>query len=584
MSDLERKFLIRSSGQIIGPFNKEEVIDLIKRGVISIFDEIAEPFTIWRYLQDHQDFKKIVHSMDFQTRLTNFITQFSDKFSTISRTAKSGDKTITDTNKSTLDQEQGDKLSKKEQLKSHEKQLAQEVKFEVLNQPKKQTGSYGKYTSQRDSEEIVRRRVNSIIKIVWQIVVVFALSIGAYIFYKEVFLPVQKKQIASEELKTDGLKFYKVGNYKKALFYFERAYSKNILQDEEKLLLASLFLQERKLQKASFIVDELSNSPLLKGENWFLLNGLISFFQKDFSTAEKNFNQALKQKEELSLVNLSILKWKMGNYQQSLFYLDRLTKIGYERGFTFYLKALNLLSQNQIDALESYINQELFLGQEQSLVKEYQQELYLMLAYSYMKKQESEELKKVVRRLLNEDPFFYRGYQYSSFTAIESLDWAYFQSYCKSIFESDPKSSLLNALHGFCYLKAGNLREGSRYIEQAKSREPDEPLFLSLYAYLLMLKGEDIQLEQVFDLIDYSRLNQEQHLPFILKAHFFEGKQDWARALAAWKDLLSLSAEHLSGIAGVSITSYKLGDRSTADIYKNKAIRKYPYYVPLLSL
>ncbi|MCZ0932608.1 MAG: hypothetical protein OXJ52_05595, partial [Oligoflexia bacterium] len=63
MSSEDKRFLIRSSGHILGPFFKDEVIDLIKKGKISVFDEVAEPYTIWLYLQDHADFKKIVHSV-----------------------------------------------------------------------------------------------------------------------------------------------------------------------------------------------------------------------------------------------------------------------------------------------------------------------------------------------------------------------------------------------------------------------------------------------------------------------------------------------------------------------------------------
>ena len=587
MSKLEKNFLIRSAGQILGPFSKEEVVDLIKRGKISIFDEVAEPFTIWWYLQDHKDFKKIVHSVDVQTRLTNFLTQISGKISTMSKTEKIEGKTLTNTVSEASDQmkktELGDrqKISK---LDSHEKQLAHEVKFEVLNQPKKPSQPYAKYTSQRDSEEIIRKRISSILKISWYLVVIFALCVGAHVFYKEAIIPIQQKNKVVEEFQTKGLKFYKAGNYKQALPYFEEAYAKDILQEDEKLLLASLFFQEGKSQKAFLIANELSNnSSLLKSGNWFLLSGLVSFFQKNFPKAEKNFNLALEQKNHIALVNLSLLKWHSGDYKKSLFYLDQLVKAGYERDIIFYLRALNLLSQNQISELTSYISQELSLNQESRLIEEYKQEFYFMLAYAHMKTQNLEELKKAVQNLLNEDPFFYTEYQYSSFIPVRTLNWNSFYPYCKSIFDSDPKNSLLNALYGFCYLKAGHIKEGAKYIKQAKNRKADEPLFMSLYAYLLMLQEKDFQMEQALSLIDYDSLKQEQTLPFILKARFFEKKQDWARALAAWKGLLSLDVQQLSGIAGVAVASYNLGDDSTADIYRNRGLGEYPYYVRLLS-
>ena len=286
MSDLEKKFLIRSSGQVLGPFYKKEVVDLIKRGKISSFDEVAEPYTIWWYLEDHQEFKEAIHSMDFQTRLTNFVTQISGKLSTVSRTVKTDDQTNTTTQ--TLDQNQDIKKPKTLTLASEEKQAAHEVEIEVLDKLKIQTEAYVKYKPKKDSEEIVRKKVNSTIKTIWRLIVVFSLSVGAYIIYKEVITPIQKSKKIRDQLNTVGLKLYQAGDYNQALPYFEEAYSQNILQSKDILFLGSLYLQENKLQKASIILDEFSSRSLPQTGNWFLLNGLVSFFQGDFSQAEKS--------------------------------------------------------------------------------------------------------------------------------------------------------------------------------------------------------------------------------------------------------------------------------------------------------
>jgi len=585
MFDLEKKFLIRSSGHILGPFSKQEVIDLTKRGKISAFDEVAEPFTIWWYLQDHQDFKGIVRSLDSQTRLANFLTQISSKIFTVSKTEEMSDQTITDTKtqeqtKTAESFSGSDGNLKISQLGSHEKQAAHEVQFEVVDQLKRASLSQARYTSQKDSEEIIRKRIGAIIRISWQLIVALALFIGAYILYKEVIAPARQEKAVSEKFQANGLKFYKVGKYQKALPYFEEAYSKGVLKTPEKILLASLFIKADKIQRVFSIVNELSGSQPKSG-NWFLLNGLLSFFQEDFSKADQYFKSALKSEaKNLALLNLSLLKRQTGEYDKSSSYLNQLIESAYERDIVFYVEALNLLSQGKMGELASHISQEL-LNQESSLV-EYRQELFLLLAYSYMKEQKPEELEKTVQTLLNEDPFLEREYHYSSFIATQSLKWSALYPYCRGIFESDSKNSLFNALYGFCYLKTGNLKQGSKYVEQDKNREPDNPLFLSLYAYSLMLQDKDLlQLEQVFVLMDYDKLNHT--LPLVLRARFLEEKQDWVRALKVWKKLLSLEANNLSGIAGVAYASYKLRDASTADVYREKGLNQYPYHVRLLS-
>ena len=579
----EKKFLIRSAGEILGPFSKQEVIDLIKRSQISIFDEVAEPFSIWWYLQDHQDFKKIVYSMDVQTRLTNFITQISGKITNISQTKKTEGEGLTQTNTETLDQtksQTGDGV-KAVGLDVEKKQSADEASFEVLDQPKSSPPSSAKYRSRLESEEAVRIKVSWLVRISWYLVLLFSLSVGVYVIYKEAIVPAQKKQKVRERIQSRGLKFYKAGDHRQALPYFEEADLKNILQEEEKLLLASLFIQEGKIQRASGIVKQLSNDSPSKSTDWFLLQGLLSFFQNNFPEAEKNFNFAKKQKPQLSLLNLALLKWKTGDYKTSVSYLDQLLKIGYERDIVFYLKALNLLFQNQITELVSYIDQEIHLDESSGFI-EYKQELYLILAYVHGREGKTEELEKLIQLLLNEDPFFGKEYQYNSFLAVKALNWNVLYPYCQSIFESDPKNNLFNALYGFCHLKVGNLKQGSRYIEQAKNRAPEAPLFLSLYAYLLMLQDRDIQLEQVLALIDYDKLKREDVLPFILRARFFEGKEDWVRALTVWKKLLSFHENHLSALGGVAVANYKLGDTVAGAIYRGRGLREYPHYVRLL--
>ena len=579
MSDLEKKFLVRSSGQILGPFSKREVIDLIKQGRISSFDEVAEPYAIWFYLEDHAEFKTILNTMDFQTRLTNFVTKITSSISTNSNsTTKNslGEKNLTRTDTKTLTGRKGMNLD------SHIKQAAREVEVQVMEKPKLESSA--KYQSRRDREETIRRKVNKTVTTIWFLIVFFTLAVGGYIIYNEFVVPFQKKQEIVKQLNTEGKRFYEAGNYKKALFYYEKAYSQNVLQSKDLLLLGGIYFQENKRQKLSLILDDFLKLSQSKTENWLLLNGLLSFLRNDFTQAENYFTQAANKNRIEALLNLSILKWKMRDYTRSLSYLNEVTKKGYERGLVFYLKALNLFFQNKTEELISYIDKELLITKEISITREFHQELYFMLAYSYLKQGKTDQFEKTLAAFFNEDPFLFREYKYSPFIAVKELNWAYFYPYCKSLFDTDPKKDVLNALYGFCHLKAGKIKRGSRFIKEAKNREPHNPLFLSLYAYFLILKGESsLQAEQVLSLIDYNISRQKQLLPYIIQAYFFEQKKDWGRALTAWKSLLSLSPKNLSGLAGMAVSSYKLGDHLKGDLYKKRGLDEYPYFVRLLS-
>ena len=570
----DKRFLIRSSGHILGPFFKDEVVDLIKKGKISVFDEVAEPYTIWFYLQDHSDFKQIVHSVSMQTRLVNFLSSVSTKISHISKKTddKTTEKTVTETR------------TAKQPLSASEKQSASEVSVEKVKPIPSKFSTDSDYKSEEESEEIIRKKITFFVQWSWKIIILIVLLIGAYIFHKEFYKPRKQKQIIKSALYSKGFAFYKAGNFKKALPFYERANSNNLLNDDEKIILASLFIQEDKIPKALGIKNELLDSPALKQKNGILLDSLLTYYQAEtdsshFKSLLKNFIKTSQHKSsiDIALFNLAIFYWKTGSYKESIDYLDNKLLIrGFHRDIVFYLKALNLLSQKKLDELEAYIIEKL------SHVKEFKQEFYFLLAYIYMKKQDKQKLNSYITKMLNEDPFLYQEYKYSSFIAKKQLfNWNYFYIHCREIFDFNSNNSLFKSLYGFCHLKANNWKSATNYMTQVRNATAENPLFLALNSYLIMEENNDsIQLEHIFSLINYEEANIP--LPFILKARFLENQEEWAEALSVWRKLLELDPNNLSGMAGVAFNNYQLGNKAEGDLYKKKTLKEYPYHVKIL--
>ncbi|MCY4321863.1 MAG: hypothetical protein OXC37_05650, partial [Bdellovibrionaceae bacterium] len=163
MSKKDKRFLIRSSGHILGPFFKDEVIELIKKGKISVFDEVAEPYTIWFYLQDHAEFKKIVISMSIKTRLVNFLSSVSTNISQISKKSNdmTVDKTLTEASKQTLS--------------PIEKESASIAEVEIIKpakDPHKKTAVKSEYQSEKEVEEVVKERISTFISWTWKIIII----------------------------------------------------------------------------------------------------------------------------------------------------------------------------------------------------------------------------------------------------------------------------------------------------------------------------------------------------------------------------------------------------------------------------
>ena len=584
MSSLDdKKFLIRSSGHILGPFFKDEVIDLIKKGKISVFDEVAEPYTIWYYLQDHADFKKIVHSMSMQIKLVNFLSSVGTKISQISK--NHNEKTTEMTTEKTLTEAK----TKSDSLSLSEKHLAREASIESVK-PIESSTSTSTYKSENESEELIREKINLVVNSTWKLIVVLVFLIGSYIIYKEFYKPLQQQKIVERDLRSKGLVFYSAGNFKKALPFFEAAYSKKILTNEEKILLASMLIQEDKISKAVAIKNEILDSPVLQKTNGLLLDILIDYSQKNYTEFKNKTKRFIQNSQNQSAVNIASLNLaffhlEQGKHDESLNLLEQLVLKNFERDIVSYLKALNLFSQKNLTALETYLTANIGgvdLLNKNTSIKEFKQEFYFLLAYVYMKNGKEQELKFIINKLLNEDPFLYQEYQYSSFMIKKTIfSWLRFSIPCSEIFDFKPNNNLFKALHSFCFSKAKNFKASLNYLNQIKNTKDTNPLFLSLNTYFAMISNKnDNELNDSFSLINYEETKIP--LPFILKARFLENQEIWETALSTWEQLILIDPDSLSGKAGIAFSNFQLGNKGIGELYRDKVLHVYPYYIKLL--
>ena len=96
MEDINKKWLVKSDSVILGPYTAKEIKQLVSDSLISINDEVTEPFTFWWTLQDHPEFKDFAQNVTIQTRVTHLITGVKSRLQTITgKTEKSAEKTQT---------------------------------------------------------------------------------------------------------------------------------------------------------------------------------------------------------------------------------------------------------------------------------------------------------------------------------------------------------------------------------------------------------------------------------------------------------------------------------------------------------
>ena len=589
----EKKYLIRSANQILGPYSEEEVKGLVKEAMIATNDEAAAPCSFWLPLESHPDFKEFMDTVDIPSRLAQFLTSVSGKtLLTASKTFKDAGKTQTITEAGSGAKPAESDLSK-----------AKEIDFEMLEgsgKPEKPSSQAPKYKPvlPEGGESAARARLQTAraIRGFWRLTAVLAVGLGVYILWSE-FISSKKTEEITEDARSAGRAAYHAGDYEKAFFYFERSLAGGALPPEEKIFMASLLAHEGQQLRAESLALSLP-SPPADDFRLPLLNGLIAIKEKDFSKAESIFLSALDkspalESKKISLFNLALLKWRGGDYESSHSFLDRLMEQGFERGAAFYLRALNsagafaaqkgsggAAKKNALSAIE--------------LTPEYHQELSVLLAYLHAQDGDAAAARKAAERGLGADPFFaggYKGeYKYSSFLALDILSWERLLPYCESALKAYAESALFNSLYGFCLLKAGKLQESSQYIERARNQEPADPLILSVYVYSLLLEGSFSRAAAALQALEASEGEaaaesaESRAIAYVLKARLFEMKGEWLPAEKTWEELLQIDAYNLSALAGAAAAGFRLGNQESMARRRDRGLERYPYHVRLLSL
>lgn len=581
MSEIDKKWLIKSDDVILGPYTKSEVKQLISDALVSINDEITEPCTFWWSIQDHPEFKNFAKSINLQTRITNLITGMGSRLTTTGKTDKhrQGTQTFTDT-------------------ASAEEADFKPLEVEKALQPptdKTQTESApADFQSKLEIQREAVRKTQKIIKRLWHLIILISVGVLSYIAYREVFVPSQKKVETLVNVRGVGMKAYKDGNELEALKHLSEGWKRNLLSDEEKVALASLLLQKKETEKVSEVINSLSSSYFNKIEV-LNLQGLLHLLEKNLQVAESFFLNAYEIRKESdetpirSLINLALLNYIRGNTTDTEKFANQLMGLGYERGFLYYLKILNNLTpalkkeeQNEKtkDIPTDKIQKDIHFFMK--IDAEYKQEFYVLLAW--LNRQDKDTREDYIRKALNEDPYFIEEYNYDLFTGNRLLDWSYLMPYCKDLFKEDTESALSNGFYAFCHIRSGLKKEAEVYLETARKQAADNPLIASIYSYNLMENGKMEEAESILEMIQDNNNEFPYTIPYTLKARIYTLRKEWPLAILALKTLLSINSGHISGLGGMAYASFQTGNNKDYMTHKERALRMYPHYKKLLSL
>ncbi|MEQ1722337.1 MAG: hypothetical protein ABL930_04120, partial [Pseudobdellovibrio sp.] len=205
--NLEKKWLVKSENKILGPYNFDQVVDLIRKKQIALIDEVRDTEIRWLYIRENNEFKSIVEEMRKE------IDSKQESTKTYQTASKSYDdpmlKTKTDINHFTDINLEAKEIS----VVSEELTIQQEVPVEKKVEKAKVYGV--------DTDEAVKEKINifsnKIILATAAALVLIASSVGAYVY-------IQKRNLIKQEedLALQVKKYKYLGLYQKAVDVFTK--------------------------------------------------------------------------------------------------------------------------------------------------------------------------------------------------------------------------------------------------------------------------------------------------------------------------------------------------------------------------
>ncbi len=303
---LENKWLIKSENKILGPYNFEQVIDLIRKKQISIIDEIRDPETRWLYVRENGEFKIIVDEMRSE------IDARTEGTKTFQSITKSPEDTAMQKTKTDLNQFTDINIEAKEVV----------VTNEVISTPApspvpkmERAKVYGVQT-----DVVIQNKMNIFSsKILVGTVVSVVLLLTSFFGY----IYVQKRNILrqEEELALQIKKFKYLGLYQKAVDLFAKLPAANQKKIVPELLEIYPLLESTGLVGPDDIKSLKTDSGLSQEQkaNIEIINFLVSMQLQNYGQAQEFLVKATALLPTSLLIkeNEALLNLKRGQFTNS---------------------------------------------------------------------------------------------------------------------------------------------------------------------------------------------------------------------------------------------------------------------------
>lgn len=567
----ETKWLVKSSGRVLGPLSLEQIAEQIRGRQFSIFDEVREPNSRWLIVREHPLLAQVVRQIRDEHASGAEPTQ---------STFNSGSKTLTSS------------VTERGIEETHltpDPRDAGQVNIQARERTINSNGIGSRDFGVLADGSVLEKLQSSQRR--WSFAVytvVLLCALGAFYLWKSNKQTQLNAEQIEERLRAAN-DLAQRGDYGRSLEAIREAEKARPLVGAEILLKIKLLLvsEDESAIELSRSIDGLGGSAENVGVDADLLRGLAQARLKAWKEATALYDRVLQKspKSAEAQLNKAAASVMIGDFSSAW---NLLRNPHYNRFRSYYqvVKTFVALKLNDATArkqvLEEFKNFDVM--DERSRGRDAGREFYFerVLLYTQLAQQagEAKLLGDFRRKLSQANPFEVKAFLHAPLLDWQALDWRLLLPQCDAVKQGLRGDSSANGIWALCLAASGDLVSGLNVIDQSTRLYPEDTGLAGVSALLLLTAGRKTEAERVVA----TKPAHDRILVSWVRGVLCEERHDNACAEKAWESVRSLDAFEPRAFYGIAKAAKELGNDPHFISASTTGLRYAPNYRPLIQL
>jgi tetratricopeptide (TPR) repeat protein len=571
-----REWLIKSSGEIRGPYTFDEIAEGIATKEFRVVDEVSRKFNRWKYLRDEELFEKVIleqKNKEFSKGEKTFTNSETDPDpDTDTATEDLGNNVVSFAGKNSLIS------SIEEHLKVEEEDRQIQKVTETVNKKKEIVKNYA---MESELNKKVPQSSSSMSYLVLLLVVTGI--VGALFFNKK------EKVLSYDDLKKIAYDNINYGNFDAAKIYLEKALAVNSTNEELKYLSSYVSMEIDDTISAQRLLTDLINTGTdkkLKSQA-LNLNGILQLKNFNLKEATKSFEDSLNinPKFPAAIFNLGVAEFLENKFDSSYKHFKESLENGGMDG-NILLAMVEMFARQSTELKSNPVKHTqateiLNLLDRLSTIPNYRQELKIAYAYLAFVLGEKSEMEKGIEEAINIDPTLTADHV-SDITYYKGIvTWDRISEWTKYMRDANNNIEDLRSFYGYALFKGSEKMKGKDIIEGLLKSNYSNTSNQIIQCYILMALNRNEEAKAALAPIMHLR---DKSLPFIMMGKLCLAKNDYPCADLNFSEALRIDKNNITAQAGLADVYFEQKDYTKSEELMRDVYKISPTYIPILKV